>query len=189
MPLYAPPVQVPGYVNPLNAGFKAWSIDPAAAVNQTTVSTAGLLYLTALWNNSTLPISVSSVNVVVGTAGATLTNVGFALYDYSATGALLTSSVNANGATAVAFQSLGQKTVTFTAQTIAANTGFYVGFWFTGTTRPGIVRGASTAGVANTGFTATPFRFGTSTAALTTAAPDPMGAQTVGGNAWLVTAS
>lgn len=155
-------------------GYRAWSFDGACAVN-TQILTAGTLNVVRLWLDEFGGVSpIASVSTVVATAGATLTNVGFALY--SAAGALLTSSVNANGATATAFQTVGLKVVTFTSQNISPGS-FYVAFWTTGTTQPTLAGGSTRASM--NGPLATPnLRFATANTGLTTTAPSTLGAQT-----------
>jgi hypothetical protein len=191
MPAYitvpAPTVVLPSTIAPTDAGFKAWTFDPAIMVNNSIVGAGGTLNLTRLENKTGAGMTVGSVSVFVNTAGATLGNVGFGVWSWGATGALLASSVNANGATTTAFQSSGTKTVTFTTPpTIAAGAAFYVGFWFTGTTMPTLSRASGTAAVHNIGFTATPFRYATANTGLTTTAPATLGTQTSLGLAWWV---
>lgn len=174
------PMVAPG---PQDHGADAWTGDPSVMPLASTVITGGTLNLQKLF----LPVStsISTVFTTVATAGATLTNVGFALY--SAAGNLLTSSVNGaggTGSTATAFQSTGVKTVTFTSpQTI--NGYFYVGFWATGTTLPAMLRGSVSAAM-NFNLAAPNLRFSTGATALTTAAPATMGTQTASANAYWV---
>lgn len=182
-----PTVPAPSVIAPSDAGFKVWAFDPAITVNNSLVGAAGTLNLTRLENKTGAAMTVNSASVFVNTAGATLANVGFGVWAWGATGALLASSVNANGATATAFQSNGQKVVTFpTPPTVAAGAAFYVGFWFTGTTMPTLARASGTAAMHNVGFAATPFRYATANTGLTTAAPATLGAQTSLGLAWWV---
>lgn len=160
-------------IGPLDHGLKAWTYDPAAGANTSTaVPTGGLLHLVKLWTRSAQQIS--SATVIAATAGAGLTGVGFGLW--SAAGTLLTSSVNANGATAAAFQGTGAKQVTFAPQTI--NGGFYVGFWFVGTTGPALIRSSNLNALANIGLSAPNLRYATADTGLTTAAPASLAAQT-----------
>jgi hypothetical protein len=191
MPAYVtvpvPTVVLPSTIAPTDAGFKAWTFDPATVVNNSIVGAGGTLNLIRLENKTGAGMTVGSVSVFVNTAGATLANVGFGVWAFAATGALLASSVNANGATTTAFQSTGQKIVTFTTPpTIAAGAAFYVGFWFTGTTMPTLARSSGTAALHNIGFAATPFRYATSSTGLTTTAPATLGTQTSLGLAWWV---
>jgi len=165
-------------------GYKAWTYDPASALVAGNVPTGGVLQLARIWTRSA--ITVDRVYLMVVTAGATLTNVGVALY--STAGTLLTSSVNANGATTALFQATGQKTVTFpAAQSIAAGS-FYVGFWTTGTTQPAYGVASGKVNV-NGQLTAPNFRFAVSTTALTTTAPNPFGTQTQLANSYWVAAA
>lgn len=165
-------------VDPADLGYKAWAFDPAPAASTGQTLTAGTLFLVRLWVRQTTV--VSAVDWHVATAGATLTNVGAALY--TAAGALLTSSVNANGATATAFTTtLGMKTVTFTAQTITAGS-FYTAIWVTGTTVPTMSAGSPRTWI-NGRLISPNMRFATANTGLTTAAPANLTAQTLMGNA------
>ena len=166
-----------GNPDPVDLGYKAWAFDPVATQSTSTL-TAGVLYVVRLWVRQ--PTTISSGIVYVFTAGATLTNVGFALY--TAAGALLTSSVNANGATAAAFQSTGLKTVTFTTQTIAAGA-FYLALWTTGTTQPALIRAINFSALINGALVAPNLRFASANTGLTTTAPATMGTQTALGAA------
>ena len=183
MPYYPPPRATDDNNAPLDHGLKAWSSDPAVPTLSTIIPTAGLLHIVKLPLRSRQTISSAWTSVT--TAGATLTNVGFALY--SSAGALLTSSVNVNGATATAFQSTGSKQVTFTAQTIGPGS-FYVAFWFTGTTLPTLMRNSVLAAM-NFNLAAPNLRYATADAALTTAAPATLGAQTAASAAFWAAAS
>lgn len=167
----------------MDHGYKSWAFDPVVAFG-TAAPTSGVLQLVKMPLRA--PTSISSVSVVVNTVGATLTNVGFALY--TAAGALITSSVNANGATAAAFQTgTGEKVVTFTAQTISAP--FYLGFWFAGTTIPILHKSNAGASVANVKLAAPNFRWAVANTGLTTAAPATLGTQTTGPNPWWAAAA
>jgi hypothetical protein len=148
------------------------------------VGTAGLLQIVRLWvRESTV---ISSASVYVGIAGATLSNVGFGLW--SSAGALLTSSVNANGAVGTAFQSVGVKTVTFAAPQTIGTGSFYLGWWTTGTTQPALHRSASTA-TTNAGLVAPNLRFATANTGLTNTAPATLGTQTSNSSAYWVAAA
>lgn len=158
---------------PEDHGYLAWAYDPAAGANTgTIIGTGGQLQLVRLKTAGTQSITSATVEVTV--AGGSLTNVGFALY--SAAGARLTSSINANGATAAAFQSVGTKTVTFSSQSISG--AFYVGFWFTGTTLPTLYRSTNLARVGNFNLSAPNLRYATADGSLTTTAPANFGTQT-----------
>jgi hypothetical protein len=103
-------------------------------------------------------------------------------------GVVLQSSVNANGATAVAFQSNGLKPVTVSSQAVAAGAAVYVGFWFTGTTMPTLSRG-TTVNVMDANLATPNLRFSTANASLTTTAPNPFTAQSIAAAAWWVAVS
>lgn len=171
-------------------GFKTWTYDPAIPSTSVLVPTAGQLNVILLKNRSSSAITLSSLTVYCGVAGATLTNVGFALYDYAASGALRASSVNANGATAAAFQAVGAKTITFaTPVTIPAQGKIYGGFWFTGTTMPSLLRTSGSGPALNIGTVSPLWRWGLNASGLTTAAPATLGAATIGGSAWWMAAA
>lgn len=172
MPLY-PAYRLPPSPDPSDHGLKCWNYDPMHA-DSSSVLVAGTLYVFLLYPRVT--VSISTLWTAVFTGGATLTNVGFALYTQG--GVLLTSSVNANGATAAAFQTVGLKTVTFsTPQTISAP--FYAAYWTTGTTQPAFGRTSGTnAGANNVNLASPNMRNATANTGLTTAAPANLTAQT-----------
>lgn len=186
MPYYAPTTNLEPQA--YDFGLKAWNFDWAQAPNTQAIPTAGTLYLQKVFVRQ--PTLISSVWVLVTAAGATLTNVGFALYDATTTN-LLTSSVNANGATTTAFTSGGAnaKQITFsTPQTVYPS--FYVGFWFTGTTLPTLQRGTGAGpSQANPGLSAGSYRFASANTSLTTTAPGTYTTQTAGQYAWWVGAA
>jgi hypothetical protein len=172
---------------PANHGFKAWTFDPAAIANQALILASGTLQGIRIYNPTAAAISISSVTLYVAVAGATLSNVGFCVYN--AAGTLLTSSINTNGATNTAFQSNGVKTVTFAAQTIPAGSSIVIGFWFAGTTMPTLPRGNSVALLNNVGLAAPNLRVFTANTGLTNNAPATIGTQTAGANAWWLAVS
>lgn len=177
---------MPEQFAPDDFGWVTWTTDPAGCTGGTLL-TAGQLATAMLVVRQ--PTTISSVTVSLTAAGATLTNVGFALY--SASGALLTSSVNANGATLANFQAVNNRTITFTPQAMPAGK-FYVGFWVTGTTMPTLLRAANGSNALNVGTTLAGgigMRFGRANTGLTTAAPAQM-AQTANDlGAWFVAAA
>lgn len=171
---------------PDDFGWVAWTTDPAGCTGGT-ILTAGQMATAMLVVRR--PTLISSVTVSLTAAGATLANVGFALY--SATGALLTSSINANGATAANFQAVNNRTITFTPQTIPAGR-FYVGFWATGTTMPTLLRAANGSNALNVGTTLAGgigMRFGRANTGLTNAAPAQMAQTSNDLGAWFVAAA
>lgn len=135
MPLYNPVSPHGDRFGPADMGWVSWTCDPTLT-NNGSIGAAGVLQMTRLTLDR--PATVSALHVIVVTAGATLTNVGFALY--SQTGALRTSSVNTNGATAAAFQSSGNKVVTFSTPQYISDHYFYAAWWTTGTTQPTMAR-------------------------------------------------
>lgn len=173
------------YIDPSDHGFKAWSCDPTV-LTASTVLSAGTLTGVRLKVRSA--VTISSVSVLVFTAGASLGNVGFGLYN--AAGTLLQSSVNTNGATVTAFQSTGLKTVTFTTpQSFAAGADINVGWWTTGTTQPALLRGTSLQAAMNPGLVSPNFRHWIGPASLTNVAPASIGAQTAPSGAFWAAAA
>lgn len=175
---------------PANHGFKAWSMDPAYVVNNQIVPASGTLQVVRLYNQSTSAISLSATYVFMVTVGATLTNVGFGIWD--STGFQLQSQNNVNGATTAAFTATpGIKVMTYggTSPTIQAKSSFYVGFYFQGTTMPTLARAGGTAGVNNANLTTANSRFATANTGLTTTPPTNLGTFTAGANAWWVAVS
>lgn len=168
---------------PADHGFKAWAYDPASCNSAVALATAGRIYVTKLIARQ--PMSISSAWFSVQTAGAALTNVGVAVY--SSAGTLLGSSVNANGATAAAFQTTGDKQVTFTAINLTTPQ-FWVGIWATGTTMPALARAGNQFAI-NANIAAASARFGQGPSGLTTAAPSPLGTVTAGGQAYWAAAA
>lgn len=180
--------------NPAWHGFKTWAYDPAMG-SATVVSVAGTLHIVKLWP-PTASMVVNAAYFWVVTAGASLTNVGVGIW--SAAGALLASSVNANGATATAFQTTGLKPVTFTTPPTVTGP-FYVGIWTTGTTQPAYLRTATNTDSANAGTGAAGTgsqqgttgnrRFANANTGLTTAAPATLAAQTTAAATYWAAAS
>ena len=169
---------------PVNYGQKAWTFDPAF-IQAGNVAVGGTLHLAKILNRAA--ITVSQVTLSIFTAGATLTNVGVGLW--SSAGALLTSSVNVNGATAALWQAVGVKVITFAApQVIAADAGFYVGWWTTGTTQPALCRSAGSSSLANAGLVSPNLRFAAANGALTNVAPAALAAQAPTAAYWVAAA-
>lgn len=177
--------------DPEDFGFKAWTFDHATVVNNTVVPTAGVMHCIRMRNETGAAMTISSMSLYVVTAGASLTNVGARIYDYASAGTGLSSaSVNANGATAAAFQATGLKTITFTTPaTIPSGGRFYASFWFTGTTMPALLRGSSSGPVNNIGTASPLWRYMTANTGLTNAAPGTIGTTTQGSNAWWAAAA
>lgn len=171
-----------GRVRPSDYGFKDWTFDPALSSTAGSLTTAGTLHLTKIYND--VPgLVVNSVSLYVTASGVSLTNVGVGLWAEGAAGARLAASVNANGATTAAFTAApGEKVITFsTPPAITGN--FYVGFWTTGTTQPTIMR-ASTLGGINVGLAINSSRFATAGGGLTTTAPANLGTIAQNAVAW-----
>jgi hypothetical protein len=173
--------------NPLpeDNGLKAWSMDPATSTAVTILPTSGMGHFVRM--SLSRAQVISSLWVYVSTAGASLTNVGFALYD--AAGNRLTSSVNTNGATTTAFSSLGAKQVTFSAPPTIPAGNFFGFMWFAGTTMPTLNRGATTVALHNINLSPPNLRFGTSGSGLTTTAPATITTQASNGAAYWMGAS
>lgn len=176
MPLYVP-TQQPAEYTAADHGFKTWAYDIHQS-NNTQIVTGGVLTMVRMVNHTSAPMSVSTGYVYVGVAGATLTNVGFGLYNPTNQALLGTPSINASGATATAFQSVGLKPVTFTTpQVFAPGAAFYLAFWFTGTTIPTLTRLSTATGTLAANLATPNLRFATANTALTTTAPATYTAQ------------
>lgn len=154
-----------------DSGWLAWSYDPSLT-SSSSLLTSGVLTMIRLV--TPVPVTVSNLYVYPLVAGATLTNVGFGLYDVN--GNLLTSSVNtgstATGPNPTSFQVGGLKTIPIAPQAMPTGP-FYVGLWVTGTTMPSLLR-AATGGSFNAGFTLAAgkgLRYAVANTGLTTAAP------------------
>lgn len=171
-----------GEPHPEDFGWVTWTVDPAL-ITTGSVPISGALYLMRLRSREAKTITRLGLHVI--TAGAGLTNVGFAIY--SAAGALLTSSVDTNGATVAAFQGTGAKAVTFTTGA-PVNGEFYAGFWFAGTTAPSLARGASGGSTLNTGTVAPNLRHATADTGLVATPPANFGVQSNANAAYYVAA-
>lgn len=184
--VYSPANLPPGGLEPsfapVDHGLKAWSMDPLFATANGQPTSGVLQIVEVPVRESTL---ISTLWVGVLTAGASLTNVGFAMYDGTTR---LTQQVNSGGATAAAFQSGGIKTITLTTpQTVTGS--FYAAFWFTGTTMPFLYKAVGASAMGNLNLAPPNLRFGIANTALTTTAPNPMGTQSTSGNPWWVGAA
>lgn len=168
---------------PADHNLVAWSMDPAMIPLASATFTAGVLNLVRLY----VPVAtqIASMSLQVVTSGASLTNVGAAIYTQA--GVLQTSSVNSNGATATAFQSTGTKSISFTPVTVGPGF-FYVGFWMTGTTMPALLRGSVSAAM-NIGLATGSLRFATADTGRTTTAPSTFGAQVAAVSAYFAAVS
>lgn len=164
---------------PSDHGLKAWSYDPINATANA-LPTGGVLQVVRI------PLrraeTISTVNLMVATAGASLTNVGVALYTDA--GVLIEARRGSNGATPTAFQSIGLKPVTFTPVVLSAP--FYVAWWTTGTTQPAFSKISGATVTVNALHAAPTLRYGIANTGLTTTAPATLGAQTQSGNPWWV---
>jgi len=161
-------------------GLAGWSGDFAMAQSGTPVSTAGQLNLCRI-RVPAGSATITTIHLLVSTGGSGLTNVGFATFTGATGGALKQSVINANGATTTAFQTTGLQTVTIPSHVL--NDGDYVGFWFTGTTMPTIVRTANTQLVS---IGSSPFRFASANTGLTTTAPSTLGTQAAINISWAI---
>ena len=161
-------------------GLSGWSGDFAVAQSGTPVTTAGVLNLCRI-RVPAGSATISTIHLLVSSGGSGLTNVGFATFTGATNGGVKQSVVNSNGATTTAFQSTGLQTVTITSHVL--NDGDYVGFWFTGTTLPTILRTANTQLVS---IGSSPFRFATANTGLTTSAPPSLTSQAAINISWAI---
>lgn len=163
---------------PPDIGLKAWTYDHVLAANATILASAGV----ARCARVKLPRagSVTNIHVIVTTAGGTLTsgqNFG-ALWTNS--GVLVAQTTDQT----TALGSVGFKTMAFAAPHALVAGTYIVGLWSNGTTLPTLARGtALTSPAANAGLS-TGYRFFTVGSSLTTAAPDPTGAESVASTAY-----
>lgn len=177
---------LPNVPAPDDYGFKAWTFDYATVSANAVVPNPGGLHLVRFRNESAGFLKVRTLSVYVVTAGAGLTNVGFGVWNYAVGGAKLGSIVNTAGAVAADFQSVGLKTITLPTPVIIPPGGrFYLGFWFTGTTLPALLRGSTNGNIVNIGTTAPLMRYvSVNAAGLTDTAPNNFGTLSLGANAW-----
>ena len=141
---------------PNDHGLIAWSFDPAVSSASGTQISAGFIYLVEVVLRTAATIAKS--NLVIGTAGATLTsNQNFvALYDSSGNRQALSADMSTT------WNSAGNKTVNYSASYSAAAGRYYVALLFNGTTSPFFACG-STLGAAftpgNANLSASNYRF------------------------------
>jgi hypothetical protein len=168
------------YFQPTDHNLLAWSYDPIASVNSTTI-TAGVVYLTKI----AIPVAMTITNVclyVTGSGGTGLSNAYVALYD--STGTLISGSQSADVSTT--FQSSSNKTIPLGAPKAVAAGYIWVAFWVgAGTTLPTIAR-ASGSNPINFGLTNAAARFGSSSTAITTTPPSNLTAMTTNNNSWWI---
>lgn len=179
--VYAPGNRPPGLVLPGDYGYQTWTFDPAVGGTAGSIPAPGTLNLARLYTD--ISLSITKVSLFVTAGGATLTNVGVGLWNTGVAGAIIGSSVNANGATTALFQSAGEKQVTFGGTLVIPAGGCYIGWWTTGTTQPTFMRGSTLGGI-NSGLANANARFGTSSTGLTTTAPTTLGAVSAASVAW-----
>lgn len=164
---------------PEDYGLLAWAYDPDVAINTTTLTPAGTLFMTRLKIRK--PMTITNVIINVVTAGVTLTaNQCFAALYNSSLGLL---SATANQATNWA--STGVKVMALSAAQAVAAGDYFVGFYYNGTTGPTLSRAASST-VVNLSQTAAQSRNATSSTGLTTAMPAPAAALVANFNSFWV---
>lgn len=168
-----------GNFGPADHNYLAWTYDPAVGMAGLIVPAAGTLHLIKL----KLDVSALVTNIVMAltSAGATLTSgQNFAML-YSSAGVLLGQTATQH----TAWQSTGLKTMALTTPVTVAAGYVYAGFYTNGSTLPTFCRGnQSSAPGGNAGLAAPSLRSATADTGLTTAPPDPFGAQTANAVAW-----
>lgn len=163
-----------GVPTPADYGYKAWAFDPGLSTNTAISHVAGRMGLTKLTNVPT-DTPITRIDFYVGSAGATVGDVGVTAYD--STGALLASAVNTGNAIASAFQSTGVKQITVPSFAVPSNGIVRVGIWFgTSGTLPGLLRLNST--FLNAALSTADSRGSTAGSGITTTPPNPLGTQT-----------
>lgn len=160
---------------PQDQGLIAWPFDMASAVN-TSIITAGTLYLTAVWVPA---CTISNISFFVATPAASLTTAFVAIY-HGTSKALLASSASA--ATITEFQKTNTAIDVAMATPLAVATPqlVRVGFYTNGGTPPTFGRSTNSA-ITNHGLASTVARQATANTGLTTALPDPHGAMALSG--------
>lgn len=122
---------------PSDHGLIAWSFNPALCSAGGTQMSAGFIYLVEVILRQAATITKS--NIVIGTAGATLTsNQNFVgLYDSSGNRQALSADMSTT------WNSVGNKTVNYGASYAAAAGRYYVALLFNGTTSPFVACGST----------------------------------------------
>ncbi|MEU4154763.1 hypothetical protein [Streptomyces antimycoticus] len=122
---------------PVDQGLIAWTFDPACCSTTGTTLAAGFIYLIEIVLRQAA--TISKINAVIGTAGATLTaNQCLAgLYDTTGTRRGITADMSTTWTTA------GNKAMPLTASYSAAAGKYYLALLFNGTTSPTFACGST----------------------------------------------
>jgi len=159
---------------PRDTGLLAWAYDPTAATGSS-ITVLGTLNLVKV--KVTPGVPVSNCHIVLATQGSGLTNAFMALYHPTTLAKLgatadLTTAWNTT---------VGNRTHALASPVTPTTDTVYVGFYSygSGATAPTFARGANSNGVYLGGSSGN-YRFCRADTGLTTALPDPAGAQTPG---------
>lgn len=165
---------------PRDSGLLAWAFDPAAATGST-ISTLGKLQLVKVKVTPGIPIS--NIHIGLATIGASLSNAFMALY-HPTTGAKLRATADL---TTAWNSTVGNRTHALTSSYTPTTEYLYVGFYSYASsgTAPTFARAAN-SDLVNFGLSSGAYRFCTADTGLTTALPDPFGAQTAAAVAYWV---
>lgn len=160
-----------GFLNvplPSDHGLIAWSLDPAACGATATALTAGFIYIIEVFVRKAA--TLSSVNIVVGTAGSGLTASQCFAGLYDSTGARVAVTADQSGS----WNSVGNKTPAFTTPYAAAAGRYYVALVANGTTPPNVACGSTNGATftpGNANLTSGSYRFARSAANGNTSLP------------------
>lgn len=172
---------------PADHGLIAWSVPLDVASNSSLLSVEGGAGTLLLSRIRRIPSGlITNVHICVTNAGSGLTN-GFAAL-FTAAGAQVGQTANQ----ATAWQSVGMKTMALAGGPYAfAGGDAYVGFWYTGTTAPGVCRSGQGAigAQATFGQSSGSFNAAIADTGLTTTAPSSLGAQSAATLHWWVAVS
>lgn len=158
---------------PADRGFIAWNFPPHAATGSTPIPTAGTLYVHRIRR---VPAgSITNINVVLAVAGSALTTGQCFATLFDSAGVPIGTTADQSVVWAGA---AGLKTSALAGGpfTVAAGD-YYVGLWFNGTTGPALERYGALNSMTNVGLSSPNLEFASSSTGLTTAPPDPFGAQ------------
>jgi hypothetical protein len=165
----------------------AWTFDPNVANAVTVLTPAGTMNVARI----KLPAAASITNIVMYTSNGTTLTTGqcFAAL-YSSAGTLIGQTAD-QAANWVSGSSI--KTMALTGGPFVRTAGdLYVGFWYNGTTGPGVARAPGTglsAAILNAGLAAPNLRYATADTSVTTTAPPSIGTQTAAANSWWIALS
>ncbi|MFF8589957.1 hypothetical protein ACF061_00715 [Streptomyces sp. NPDC015220] len=122
---------------PSDHGLIAWSLDPAACTTTGTTLSAGFIYLLGVVLRQAT--TISKVNAVIGTAGATLTagQCLAGLYDSAGTRRGITADMSTT------WNSVGNKAMSLTGSYSAPAGRYYIAMLFNGTTSPTFAAGST----------------------------------------------